>query len=216
MADVLIIDGHPDADSLCASLAKSHADGLREAGARVELLVLRQLAFDPILHQGFNGQQALEPDLQRAQQLIAEARRIVVVVPVWWGSMPALLKGFFDRVLERGWAFRYLPNGLVDGLLAGRSARVIMTTDSPGWYLRFIQGDPTARSLERSILRFCGLKPVDMTRIGPVHKSTPEQRQRWLEQVRAQGQADARRLPPRAGIKPATPSRPSSTVAPTT
>lgn len=201
---------------MCASLAISHADGLEAAGARVERLVLREMSFDPILRQGFNGEQALEPDLQRAQQFIGEARRIVVVVPVWWGSMPALLKGFFDRTLERGWAFRYLPNGMPEGLLAGRSARVIVTSDSPTWYLRFIQGDPTVRSLVRSTLRFCGLKPVDMTRIGSVQKSTPEQRQRWLEQVRAQGQADAGRLPPRAGIKPATPGRPPSTVAPTT
>ena len=82
-----------------------------------------------------------------------------------------------------------------EGLLAGRSARVIMTTDSPGFYLRFIQGDPTANSLVRSTLKFCGLKPVDMTRIGPVHKSSAAQRESWLAQVRAQGQTDAARLP---------------------
>ncbi len=195
MADVLIIDGHPDASSLCAALSGSHAEGLRDSGRSVDVLALRDLAFDPILHVGFREHQPLEPDLMRAQQLIAEARRIVVVIPVWWGSMPALLKGFFDRTLERGWAFRYLPNGMPEGLLAGRSARVIVTSDSPAWYLRFVQGDPTVRSLVRSTLKFCGLKPVDLTRIGPVHTSTAEQRQRWLDLVRAQGRADARRLP---------------------
>lgn len=195
MADVLIIDGHPDASSLCAALAQSHAEGLRAGGAKAEVLALRDLHFDPILRVGYHDRQALEPDLHRAQQLIAQARRIVVVAPVWWGSMPALLKGFFDRTLERGWAFRYKPNGMPEGLLAGRSARVIMTTDSPGFYLRFIQGDPTAKSLVRSTLKFCGLKPVDMTRIGPVHKSSAAQRESWLAQVRAQGQTDAARLP---------------------
>lgn len=104
------------------------------------VLALRDLRFDPILHLGYHGQQPLEPDLHEAQEAIAAARRPVVVTPIWWGSMPALLKGFFDRVLERGWAFRYLPNGMPEGLLAGRSARVIMTTDSPGYYLRFVQG----------------------------------------------------------------------------
>lgn len=195
MADVLIIDGHPDPSSLCAALAQSHAEGLRAGGARVEVLALRDLHFDPILRVGYYEHQSLEPDLQRAQSLIAGARRLVVVTPVWWGSMPALLKGFFDRTLERGWAFRYKPNGMPEGLLAGRSARVIMTTDSPGFYLRFIQGDPTANSLVRSTLKFCGLKPVDMTRIGPVHKSSAAQRESWLAQVRAQGQTDAARLP---------------------
>jgi NAD(P)H dehydrogenase (quinone) len=216
MADVLIIDGHPDPGSLCAALAASHAEGLREGGVSVERLALRELAFDPILRVGYQARQPQEPDLQRAQQLIAEARRIVVVVPVWWGSMPALLKGFFDRTLERGWAFRYLPNGMPEGLLAGRSARVIVTSDSPTWYLRLVQGDPTVRSLVRSTLKFCGLKPVDLTRIGPVHKSSPEQRQRWLDRVKAQGQVDAGRLPAATAVRPAVPNRPSSPAAPAT
>lgn len=214
MADVLIIDGHPDPGSLCAALALSHAEGLRAGGASAEVLALRAMAFDPILRVGYHEHQTLEPDLQRAQLLIAQARRIVVVVPVWWGSMPALLKGFLDRTLERGWAFRYSPKGMPEGLLAGRSARVIMTTDSPGWYLRFIQGDPTARSLVRSTLKFCGLKPVDMTRIGPVHTSRPEQRQRWLARVSEQGQADAGRLPHPNAVRPAAPNRPPSKAAP--
>jgi len=195
MADVLIIDGHPDVSSLCAALAQSHAEGLRDRGVNAKVLALRDLHFDPILRVGYHDQQPLEPDLQRAQALIAGAKRLVVVAPVWWGSVPALLKGFLDRTLERGWAFRYKPNGMPEGLLAGRSARVIITTDSPGFYLRFIQGDPSVRALVRSTLKFCGLKPVGVTRIGPVHKSSAGQRERWLAQVKAQGQTDAARLP---------------------
>jgi NAD(P)H dehydrogenase (quinone) len=191
MSQVLVIDGHPHAASLCAALAQAHAEGVREGGATATVLALRDLRFDPILRAGYNDHQPLEPDLQQAQALVDGARRIVVVAPVWWGSIPALLKGFFDRVLERGWAFRYLPNGRAEGLLAGRSARVIMTTDSPGYYLRLIQGDPTAKALVRSTLRFCGLAPVDMTRIGPVHRADEGRRERWLAQVRAQGRDDA-------------------------
>lgn len=194
MADVLIIDGHPNASSLCAALAQSHAEGVRAGGAKAAVLALRDLHFDPILRVGYHDRQPLEPDLQRVQAAMAAARRLVVVTPIWWGSVPGLFKGFLDRVLERGWAFRYLSNGMPEGLLAGRSARVIMTTDSPGYYLRFIQGDPTAKALVRSTLKFCGLKPVDMTRVGPVHKASAEQCQRWLVQVQAQGQADAGRL----------------------
>lgn len=213
MADVLIIDGHPDASSLCAALAQSHAGGLRSGGAQATVLALRDLRFDPILRASYHGHQPLEPDLRHAQALMGAARRLVLVTPIWWGAMPALLKGFFDRVLERGWAFRYLPNGRAEGLLAGRSARVIITTDSPGFYLRFIQGDPTAKALVRSTLKFCGLQPVDMTRIGPVHRASADQRERWLAQVRAQGQADAARLPAADAVRPAPP-RSSSEAAP--
>ncbi|MCB2035234.1 MAG: NAD(P)H-dependent oxidoreductase, partial [Ottowia sp.] len=115
------------------------------------------------------------------------------VTPLWWGSVPALLKGFFDRTLQRGWAYRYKPNGMPEGLLAGRSARVLLTTDSPGWYLRLVQGSPTERQLVRSTLRFCGLKPVRVTRFGPVHNSQPADRARWLEQAAALGGTDAAR-----------------------
>lgn len=201
-----ILDGHPDASSLCTALARSHGDGIRSGNATARVLALRDLRFDPILHLGYHGQQPLEPDLHEAQEAIAAARRPVVVTPIWWGSMPALLKGFFDRVLERGWAFRYLPNGMPEGLLAGRSARVIMTTDSPGYYLRFVQGDPTAKALVRRTLTFCGIEHVDVTRVGPVHQSDARQRQAWLNQVRAQGRADTARLP--AMAPPRVPAHP--------
>jgi NAD(P)H dehydrogenase (quinone) len=202
MADVVVIDGHPHKGSLCAALAQEHAQGLREGGASVEVLALRDLHFDPVLWVGYSDHQDLEPDLKAAQALISAASRVVVVAPVWWGSVPALLKGFLDRTLERGWAFRYLPNGMAEGLLKGRSARVIMTTDSPGWYLRFIQGNPTANGLVRSTLKFCGLKPVDFTRIGPVHKADEAERAAWLAKVQAQGREDARRL---VRLRPASP-----------
>ena len=64
MADVLVIDGHPDAQSLCAALAQRHAEGLRDGGATVEVLALRESAFDPILRVGYRERQPLEPDLQ--------------------------------------------------------------------------------------------------------------------------------------------------------
>jgi len=190
---VLIIDGHPNPDSFCAALAQKYADAARQAGAKVETLSLRDLSFDVILHQGYQAKQALEPDLVKAQAMIKASRHLVIVTPVWWGSMPALLKGFLDRTMERGWAFRYGSNGLPEGLLAGRSARLIVSTDSPLWYLRWIQGDPTVRSLVRSTLKFCGFKPVALTRIGPVHGSDDKKREQWLEKVSQAGQVDARR-----------------------
>ena len=150
MSSVLLIDGHPNPESLCSALAARYAQGARSAGASVDELALRELRFDPVLHLGYRGEQPLEPDLQQAQQRIRAASHVCLVTPLWWGSVPALLKGFFDRTLQRGWAYRYKPNGMPEGLLAGRSARVLLTTDSPGWYLRLVQGSPTERQLVRS------------------------------------------------------------------
>ena len=188
----IVIDGHPNPDSLTAALAMRYAAAHGDA----EVLALRDLDFDPILRVGYRGAQPLEPDLLAAQASIEAADRVVVVVPVWWGSIPALAKGFFDRTFLPGWAFKYRKSGLVDGLLAGRTGRVIVTTDSPWWYLRLV-GDTTVRHVRGRILRFSGLRGVSAMRLGPVRNSTSAQREAWLEKVavaaRRDAAADARR-----------------------
>ncbi|MCD9031139.1 NAD(P)H-dependent oxidoreductase [Luteimonas sp. Y-2-2-4F] len=93
----------------------------------------------------------------------------------------------------RSQALRYSPRGIPQALLKGRSARVLMTADSPGWYLRLLQGQPTRRQLVRSTLRYCGFRPVDFVRYGPVHGSDDDDRARWLEDAARRGAADARR-----------------------
>lgn len=192
---ILVIDGHPNPDSLTAGLVSSYAEGARAAGAQVDVLALRDLDFDPILRRGLYSDQAFEPDLHLARSLLVASDHVVVATPVWWGSITPLLKGFFDRVLERGWAYSYRDNGLPEGLLAGRSSRVMITTDSPQWFLRGLMGDTTVRQVKRSTLAFCGMKPVFVSRFGPVHSSTDQGRAIWLTDVATTGKQDARRVP---------------------
>ncbi len=192
MPKLLVIDAHPNPRSLCSALAARYAEGARRAGVAVSVLALRDLRFDLVLHQGYRGEQALEPDLRHARTAIEVCDHLCLVTPLWWGSVPALLKGFVDRLFERGWAYRYQPSGRPLGLLAGRSARVLLTTDSPGWYLRLLQGDPTVKQLVRSTLRFCGFKPVWVTRFGPVRASDEVRRAAWLTQAESTGGADGR------------------------
>lgn len=198
MSRILLIDGHPDADSLCRALSDAYAAGAAGAGATVDRLDLRGLRFDPHLHRGLHTRpdtQPLEPDLTRARELLVSADHVVVTTPVWWGSTPALLKGFLDRTLERGWAYRYQPNGFPEGFLRGRSARVLLTTDSPQWYLRTLAGDTTVKQLRHATLAFCGLRPVRVSRFGPVHGSTADRRTAWIERARRVGARDAVRRP---------------------
>jgi len=181
----LVIDGHPNPDSLSAAIAARYA----RAHGDATLLAIRDLDFDPILRLGYRGEQALEPDLVAARGAIERADHVVVVVPVWWGSIPALAKGFVDRTFLPRWAFRRRQNGLVDGLLAGRSGLVIVTTDSPLWYLRAV-GDTTVRTLRDRTMRFSGIRPVRALRFGPVRGSSDERRRRWLARVDRVAAAD--------------------------
>lgn len=194
MPHVLVLDGHPDPSSLTAALAASYAAG---AGEDAVLLTLRDLSFDAHLHAGYREPQSLEPDLVRAQQLLSWSDHVAVLTPLWWGSVPALLKGFFDRTLERGWAFRYKPNGLPEGLLAGRTGRLVVTSDSPGWYLPFV-GDSTVKQVRGRTMEFCGIKPTRVTRFTTVRTRSETEIAGWLDQARDLGARDAARAPSRA------------------
>lgn len=181
---ITIIQGHPDSDSYCASLAQTYELAATQAGHEVRLIHLGELTFDPILHKGYQVIQALEPGLQHAQEAIKWANHLVFVYPVWWGAMPSLLKGFFDRVFLPGYAFKYRPNSQFwDRLLSGRSAHVITTMDTPPWYYRWVYRMPAHHQIKRTILEFCGIKPVKITSFGPVRHATPERRDAWRDQV---------------------------------
>lgn len=187
MPRMLVIDGHPDPDSLTAALARAYVAG---AGDDAVLLSLRDLALDPDLHRGYRAGQDVEPDLARARDLLEWSEHVTVLTPVWWGSVPALLKGFLDRALVIGWAFRYRDNGRPEGLLAGRTGRVLVTSDSPRWYLPLV-GDTTVKQLKGRTLEFCGITPVRVSRFTDVRNATEERRAEWLEKARVLGAADA-------------------------
>ena len=191
MSNILVINGNPSAQSLGRSLAERYAAGAHAGGAEVTVVHVGELDFDPHLRDGLRSKQELEPDLLRLRQQLVAADHVAVVSPVWWGSVPAALKGVLDRTLERGWAYRYKDNGYPEGLLAGRTGRVLITTDTPRWILRWIMGDTTVRQLRRSTLRFCGFKPLRLSGFGPVHGSDALTRAAWLERAEADGRRDA-------------------------
>lgn len=190
MSDILVILGHPDVNSYCAALADAYVQGARAAGARVKLVKLAELDFDPVLHQGYNAVQELEPDLEQMQREISAARHVVWVYPMWWVGAPALLKGFVDRTFLPGWAFKYEGHALPTKLLTGRSARVIMTMDSPSWWYVLGYRRAATHSFQNGTLAFSGFAPVKATNIQGVQAMSPEQREAQIERARAQGGAD--------------------------
>lgn len=185
---ILVIDGHPNDDSLCRSLGASYEAGALASGAEVRRLVLSRLRFDPILHGGYQFRTELEPDLLQAQRDILWSDHIVIVHPVWWSDVPALLKGFIDRVFLPGFAFRPHENGIFwDKLLRGRSGRILFTQDAPAWYYRWFMGEPSVKMLKKGTLEFCGVAPVRTTAFGPVKGSSEGFRKHCLRKAEALG-----------------------------
>ncbi len=119
-----------------------------------------------------------------SQKKILWADHIVWIYPVWWGSVPALLKGFLDRVLIPGFAFKKREGSVWwDKFLTGRTSRIISTMDQPAWYFWLVYGEPSNRMMKRTVLEFCGIKPVEVTSIGPIRMSTEKFREKWLGKV---------------------------------
>lgn len=194
---VLLVLGHPQSASLCGALAEAYAEGARGAGASVETLRLGELKFD-INYPVGREDDPEEPDLARARDMLSRADHLVLVYPNWWGAMPALLKGFIDRIFKPGYAFRMHSDGTWDGLLKGRSGHLIVTMDTPGWVYRWIYGQPGINALRKATLQFCGIRPVRVTTFGTVFDSNPAQRAAWLARARAEGLRLAQGVPDRA------------------
>lgn len=179
--NILVILGHPDTNSFCSSLAKVYVDSAKLSGSDVRELKLSELEFDPILWQGYKKIQELEPDLVKAQEFIQWSTHIVFVYPNWWGSMPALMKGFFDRVFLPGFAFKSRENyPFWDKLLSGRTAHLMVTMDTPPWYYRWVYHQPGHNQMKKAILGFSGIKVVEISEFAPIRASSQQQREKWI------------------------------------
>ena len=185
---ILIINGHPDKESYNFGIAEAYKKGAVSSGAEIKEIVVRDLEFNPNLQFGYRKRTDLEPDLVDAQDNIKWAEHIVLIYPVWWGSVPAMLKGFLDRILLPGFAFRKRENSVWwDKLLKGRSARIISTLDQPAWYYYLVYRQPSNNAVKKLTLQYCGINPVSVTTIGPLRLSKETYRLKWLRKIEVLG-----------------------------
>ncbi|WP_312556955.1 NAD(P)H-dependent oxidoreductase [Empedobacter brevis] len=185
---ILIINGHPNKDAFNNGIAIAYKTGAENTGAEVKEIVIGDLQFNPNLQFGYQKRIELEPDLIEAWEKIKWAEHLVWVHPVWWGGLPAITKGFIDRLFLPGFAFQYQENSIWwDKLLKGKTARIITTLDQPSWYYWLVYGRPSVNQLKKSTLEFCGIKPVKVTYIAVVKIATPEIRNKWIEKIVALG-----------------------------
>ncbi|WNJ17103.1 NAD(P)H-dependent oxidoreductase [Pontibacter sp. G13] len=184
MKNILIINGHPDKESFNFALAEAYRKGAESQSVEITQINLSELTFDPNLRFGYRQRTELEPDLKNAIEAIKAADHLVWFFPMWWYSTPAILKGFIDRTFLPG--ITYLPiegKPLPKKLLKGKTARIVVTADSPGWYNRFIMGSPAIKQFKKGTLEFCGVKPVKVTYIAPIKDSTAVFRKKWLDKL---------------------------------
>ncbi len=184
---IFILLGHPDNDSFNCTLADEYQRGAEEAGHEVRRQNIADMKFDPVLHYGYRVIQDLEPDLLSFQENMRWCEHFVVFYPSWWSTMPALLKGLFDRAWVPGFAYKFTSDYSWKKLLKGRSARMVITSDTIPFVQRIIFGD-TTNELKKGILWFAGFGPIRVKKFGYLkHFSSTARRERIKSKVYSLG-----------------------------
>ncbi|HJV51881.1 MAG TPA: NAD(P)H-dependent oxidoreductase [Noviherbaspirillum sp.] len=192
---ILLIQGHPDNSQrhLCHALEDSYAAGAVAASHEVRRIDVASIDF-PLLrsqHDWENG--ALPATLADAQRAIKWAEHLVLFFPLWLGDMPALLKAFLEQVARPGFAFARegRNNPLNNKGLTGRSARVVVTMGMPAAIYRWYFRAHSIKSLERNILGFVGIAPVNETLVGMAGDMKPGAAKKWFNTLEKLGRDGA-------------------------
>ncbi len=181
---ILVINANPKSESLCKALSQTYADSAGEKN-NVRVIHLHDLDFELDLREGYDDIIPLEEDLKFFQEQLTWSQHIVIVSPVWWGSMPAKFKGLIDRTFLSGFAFKYEKGKTIPKkLLAGRTSEMLITLDTPPFWYRWVQGNVIYHQLKKTILSFSGIRNISKQYFGPVISATEDQIDGWFEQTR--------------------------------
>jgi NAD(P)H dehydrogenase (quinone) len=186
---IVLILAHPHPGSFNHAIADVAAAALRDAGHTVIVHDLCEEQFDPLLPWDEIARDApLPPVIAGHCREIADADGIVFVHPDWWGMPPAILKGWIDRVLRPGIAYRFAATdsgeGIPEGLLKAGAVLVFNTSNTPGEREAAVFGDPLERIWKDCIAAFCGCPVCHRRMFGVIVTSTEADRMAWLEEVR--------------------------------
>ncbi|MFT8704052.1 NAD(P)H-dependent oxidoreductase [Bifidobacterium aquikefiricola] len=162
---VLAITSNPKTDSLTNAVADAFLNGATASGAEAELLDLHRIGFNPVYtnedREHYLGRAPFPSDVVPLQAQIADSDVIAVVFPIYWYAMPAMMKGFFERVLCRGFAYR--RDGL-PGALVGKTVRIfVLCGDSEEWYRTSGMDDALQLQIcERTFKHYCRVDDVEL------------------------------------------------------
>ena len=180
---VLVLAANPKKGSFINSLAETYANSAKKNN-EVRLFKISDMDFNMDLSEGYDEFFTMEDSLKSFQESVEWCEHFVILTPLWWGSMPAKFKGLIDRTFLPGFAFQYEKGKTIPKkLLKGKTARIVITMDTPPWYYSLFQGAPAIKQLKTATLEFVGFRRVKNTMIGPIISSTEESRVKWINDV---------------------------------
>jgi NAD(P)H dehydrogenase (quinone) len=181
--NIVVLCGHPDKDSFTGIVADHYQAGAEDAGHTVMRVNIGELNFDPILHKGYKEIQHLEPDLLSLQDKFRAADHIVIIYPNWWCTMPAILKGLFDRFWLPGFAFNFnKQTKQIEKHLIGKTGRVIILSGSHSPFKTWWQFGDYTNEIQYGIMEFAGIR-TNVSSYGPCERVNDQVRESWLKEV---------------------------------
>lgn len=193
MKKIVVINGHPDKESFNSAIAQTYITSAISLGTEVRYIPIGELDFNPNLQFGYRKRMELEPDLVKALEDLHWSEHQVWIHPMWWLGMPAIMKGFFDRAFLPSIAFKINKNGQSEGLLEGKTARIITTAgDLSEKEYEEIYKSSGQIQLQKGILEYCGISPIQNDFIGPLIKFNEKDRNNWIEQVKSLAAFDSK------------------------
>ncbi len=186
MMNILVVYAHPNPNSLSGAILEQVERGLKETGHTYTILDLYRENFNPnLVFDEKRQRRDLKNDFETAhyRELVLSADHLIFIHPIWWSGPPAILKGFFDRVLVSGFAYKYDGMLRVTGLLPNKSAWVFYTMDAPSWYTKYVRRDAEWVVMRDAVLKVCGIRKAKRFVFAGVRRSTESRREKWLDFV---------------------------------
>ena len=184
----LIIYAHPYEKSYNASILSHVEKELERRKETVDVIDLYKEKFNPVMDEKelalYSSGEFIDPKVGEYRQKIEAADHLIFIFPVWWYDLPAILKGFMDKVLLKNWAYEYSKAGLPVGKLTFiKKTTVITTMKSPGWYYWLLYRNSIRYHFIKGTLKFCGMKQIQWFNIAAVEKIGDEKRKAWFRKI---------------------------------
>ncbi|MEC1023649.1 NAD(P)H-dependent oxidoreductase [Bacillus paralicheniformis] len=180
-----VIYAHPNPNSFNGAILNQVIKALEDGKHSYDVIDLYKDRFDPVLlfdEKKRRSDMKRDPETAEYRRIVKNADHLIFIYPLWWGGMPAIMKGFIDRVFAAGEAYTY-QGKLPKGLLKACTATVYYTADAPSWYLRFWRRDADWVTVKDVMLKFCGVRRVKRLLFAGVKDSSEEKRTQWLDRV---------------------------------
>jgi NAD(P)H dehydrogenase (quinone) len=182
-----IIFAHPWHGSFNKAILDAVTNELDKQGRPYQVVDLYKDGFNPAMAETelalYSKGQSLDPLVQRYQTLLKETNELILIFPIWWFNIPAILKGFFDKVMLKNFAYVETPTGLKGLLTHIRKTTILTTSESPTIYIDLIKGNPIKGGFIKGSLRGVGLRNIRWLNSGTTTSGPREKKEKYLAKV---------------------------------